>query len=139
MLFNPIYARCDPIFGMDGAASLNLAISMPIPNTGARHDVLNSYRLEESDMIFPIHTLSKNKHTAKNNISINSGVRNLSNYLGFARVDSFHMQDSGIYLPIKVLAASMIFSSLGMNSTSSAGENGTGVNGAATLKIGASR
>jgi hypothetical protein len=57
MQIMPPYPRRDPIFGMDATVLLRLAIITPIPNIGAHCDEIDSYRLEENDIIFPIHTL----------------------------------------------------------------------------------
>jgi hypothetical protein len=53
----PPYTRCDPKFGMDGTELLNIATITPIPNIGSRGAEVDSYRLKENDIIFPIHTL----------------------------------------------------------------------------------
>ena len=42
---------------MDATDPLNLAVITPIPNIGSHCDVIDSYRLEENDTIFPIHIL----------------------------------------------------------------------------------
>ena len=57
MLLALPYSRRDPIFGMDATDSLYLAMITPIPNIGSHCDLIDSYRLEENDMSFTIHTL----------------------------------------------------------------------------------
>ena len=57
MWLTPTYVRRDPIFGMDATDTQTLAMITPIPNIGSHCDLLDSYRLEENDMTFTIHTL----------------------------------------------------------------------------------
>ena len=58
---------------MDGTEFLNLAIRTPIPDIGSHYEVVDSYRLEENDMIFPIHTLNINERSANYGTSIDTG------------------------------------------------------------------
>ena len=71
MLLTLPYARRDPIFGMDGTDPLNLALITPIPNIGSHCDEIGSYRLEENDMTFTIHTEYMNQLLAYYSIGIN--------------------------------------------------------------------
>jgi hypothetical protein len=60
MLLTLPYARRDPIFGVDATDSQALAMITPIPNIGSHCNLIDSYRLEENDMTFTIHTLYLN-------------------------------------------------------------------------------
>jgi hypothetical protein len=55
------YALRDRIFGMDATDPLKLAMITPIPNIGSHCGLIDSYRLEENDMTFTIHTLKMNQ------------------------------------------------------------------------------
>jgi len=66
----PPSARCDPIFGKEGTAFLNLTIRTPFPKIGSLGDVVDSYHLEENDMLFTIHTLNTNEGVAYHGTSI---------------------------------------------------------------------
>ena len=73
MLLTLPYYRRDPIFGMVATYPLSLAMITPIPNIGSHCDVMDSYRLEENDMTFTIHTEHMTQLPAYYNIGINRG------------------------------------------------------------------
>ena len=73
MLLTLPYSRSDPIFGMDATDPLNFAMITPIPNIGSHCDAKDSYRLEENDMAFSIHTLVMNQLLAYYGIGLNRG------------------------------------------------------------------
>ena len=61
MLLTLPYARRGPIFGMNAIDPLKLPIILSIPNIGSHCQLIDSYRLEENDMTFTIHTLYMNQ------------------------------------------------------------------------------
>jgi hypothetical protein len=71
----PPAAACDPLFGMDGTALLNLSIITPISNSGSHHHWIDSYRLEENDTACPIRTENVNQSLAVLATAIKTGAK----------------------------------------------------------------
>ena len=60
----PPYAPCDLIFGKNGTDFIILNMRTSLPKNWVNGKVVDSYRLEENDMLSTIHTLNINESFA---------------------------------------------------------------------------
>ena len=72
MLLIPPNTRCDPIFGMEDINFLRLSITTPSPNIGSHCNVMDSYCLEENNIISPTHISNLNLRLANYRIGIST-------------------------------------------------------------------